>query len=184
MCTGPASDGLINYRKTDMVSTRFLVCTNALNAELALENRVHVNPADAVTPYVTIGNFVYRAVPHPDVERNHIAMNAIQRRMARTFAGNNVEVFDFLVPVSRDFSIKAVTIEADYVKGDTTKPPPELTHLANAVRAALLGDVLTFGQSIVIKHYDNNILLWVKSDVRGLVTDNTEIGIDWHANNV
>lgn len=169
--------------KKSMVSSRFLVCTNALNAELALENRVHVNPEDAYSAYVCIGNFVYRAVPHPDVERNHIAMNAIQRRMARTFAGKNVEVFDFLVPVSRDFTIKAVTIEAQYVKNSSEKETLDLTHLANSVRASLLGDVLTFGQSIVVKHKDFDILLWIKSNVRGLVTDHTEIGIDWRADN-
>jgi hypothetical protein len=59
----------------------------------------------------------------------------------------------------------------------------DLTHLANSVRFALMGDVLTFGQSITIKHYDADILLWVKSNVRGLVTDNTEIGIDWRTDN-
>jgi hypothetical protein len=167
-----------------MAAPQFLTCVNALNAELALENRVHVNPADARTPYVTIGNFVYRAVPHPAVERNHIAMNAIQRRMARAFAGTTVEVFDFYVPISRDFSIPAVTIEAQYVKTLPVKDAVDLTHLANSVRAALMGDVLTFGQSIVIKHNDTNILLWVKSNVRGIITDNTEIGIDWRADNM
>jgi len=177
---------MINYGKTDMASPQFLVCTNALNAELALENSVYVNPADARAPYVTIGNFVYRAVPHPGVERNHIAMNAIQRRMARTFAGISVEVFDFYVPVSRDFSIPAVTIEAQYVKNVQTKDahPLDLAHLANSVRAALMGDVLTFGQSIVVEHKAINILLWVKSNVRGIVTNNTEIGIDWRADNM
>jgi vesicle-fusing ATPase len=166
-----------------MASPQDLVCVNALNADLAIENRVYVNPANARTAYVCIGNFVYRAVPHPDVERGHIAMNAIQRRVARTFAGQLVEVFDFMVPVGRDYTIKAVTIEADYVKSDKTKEAPDLTHLANSIRAALLGDILTFGQTIVIGHNGDNILLWVKSDVRGLVTDNTEIGVDWRSGN-
>jgi len=113
-------------------------------------------------------------------------MNAIQRRMARTFAGISVEVFDFYVPVSRDFSIPAVTIEAQYVKNVQTKDahPLDLAHLANSVRAALMGDVLTFGQSIVVEHKAINILLWVKSNVRGIVTNNTEIGIDWRADNM
>jgi len=166
-----------------MVSPQFLICTNAPNAELALTNSVHVNPEDARTPYVNISNFVYRAVPHPDVEKGHVALNAIQRRMAKTFPGNRVEVWEFLVPISRDFSIGAVTIEAQFVKG-SSKRIADLTSLANAVRSALMGDVLTFGQSIVIKYLDDNLLLWVKSNVRGLVTTQTEIGIDWRDDNV
>ena len=167
-----------------MASPQYLTCTYAPNAEMAVENRVHVNPSDARSPYVTIGNFVYRAVPHPGIERGQVAMNAIQRRMARTFPGKPVEVFDFFVPITRDFSILAATIEAQHVKCDVTKEIPDLTHLANSVRAALMGDVLTFGQSIVINHNDDNILLWVKSNVRGLVTDHTEIGIDWRTDNI
>jgi vesicle-fusing ATPase len=166
-----------------MVSPQVLICTNAPNSELALANSVHVNPADARTPYVNISNFVYRAVPHPDVEPGHIALNAIQRRMAKTFPGNRVEVWEFLVPISRDFSIGAVTIEAQFLKRSSNRIT-DLTSLANAVRSALMGDVLTFGQSIVIKHLDDNILLWIKSNVRGIVTTQTEIGIDWRDDNV
>lgn len=154
-----------------------LICAYAPNSELALNNAVHVNPVDARSPYVSIGNFVYRAVPHPDVEPGHIGMNAIQRRMARTFAGKLVPVFEFLIPISREFTITAVTIEAQFVKPMTRTF--DLTHLANAVRSTLMGDVLTFGQSIVIQYQESNILLWIKSDVRGLVTAQTEIGINW-----
>ena len=148
-----------------------------------MANSVHLNPQDARTPYVNISNFVYRAVPHPDVEKGHIALNAIQRRMAKTFPGNRVEVWEFLVPISRDFSIGAVTIEAQFLKRSSNRIA-DLTSLANAVRSELMGDVLTFGQSIVIKHLDANILLWVKSNVRGIVTTQTEIGIDWRDDNV
>jgi hypothetical protein len=160
-----------------MAEPQFLICAYAPNSELALENSVHVNPIDARTPYVGIGNFIYRSVPHPDVEPGHIGMNAIQRRMARTFAGNSVQVFEFLVPVNRDFTISAVTIEAQFVK--PMERTFDLTHLANAVRTSLTGDVLTFGQSIVIQYQESNILLWIKSDVRGLVTAQTEVGITW-----
>lgn len=166
-----------------MVSPQILVCANAPNPELALANSVHVNPEDARTSYVNISNFVYRAVPHPDVAKGRIAMNAVQRRMAKTFAGNPVEVWEFMVPMSRDFSIGAVTIEAQFLKRSSNRIA-DLTSLANAVRSALMGDVLTFGQSIVIKYLDDNILLWVKSNVRGIVTVQTEICIDWRDDNM
>ena len=166
-----------------MVFPQVLICTNAPNTELALTNSVHVHPTDARTPYVNISNFVYRAVPHPDVEKGHVALNAIQRRMAKTFPGNSVEVWEFLMPISRDFSIAAVTIEAQFVKPASARVT-DLTSLANSVRSALLTDVLTFGQSIVIEYMDANILLWVKSNVRGLVTSQTEIGIEWRDDNV
>jgi hypothetical protein len=79
--------------------------------------------------------------------------------------------------------IAAVTIEAQFVKPASARVT-DLTSLANSVRSALLTDVLTFGQSIVIEYMDANILLWVKSNVRGLVTAQTEIGIEWRDDNV
>jgi hypothetical protein len=167
-----------------MASPQFLVCTNAPSSELALLNSVHVNPQDARSPYVNIGNFVYRAAPNSDVDRNHIAMNAIQRRMAHALPGANVEVSDFLVPVTRDFTVKAVTIEAQFVKPSQTRSMRVLLFdLPNTIRSQLLGDVITFGQSIVINYMDSNILLWVKSNVRGLVTSQTEIGLVWVGDN-
>lgn len=161
-----------------MTGAKFLTCTNSPNAELALQNCVYVNPIDAGSAYVNIGNFVYRAVPHPEVTRGFVAMNAIQRRMAKTIPGTPVPIWDFGVPVMRNFTIDAVTIEAQFLKPSNQRIP-DLTSFANSVRSALVGDVLTFGQSIVIKYLDQNILLWVKSDVRGLVTNTTEVGIDW-----
>lgn len=165
--------------------SKHLVCTNAPNAELALTNSVYVNPQDAMSPYVNIGNFVYRAVPHEGVQRSHIALNGAQRRAARALPGTTIEVWDFMVPVSRDFTIRAVTIEAQYLKLEPGRgPPADLTSLANAVRSALVGDVITFAQIIVMKYLDSHLMLWVKSDVRGFVTAQTEVGLEWRSDNM
>lgn len=164
------------------MSSQFLTCTVAPTSEMALLNNVYVNLCDSRAPYVSIGNFVYRAIPNSDVERNHIAMNAVQRRMARAIPGAGVEVYDFIVPISRDFSIRAVTIEGQFLKPPTTRIR-DVSGLVDAIRSGLLGDILTFGQSIVIKYMDANILLWVKSDVRGILTSQTEIEVTWVGDN-
>jgi hypothetical protein len=162
------------------MTSMFLTSTCAPTAEMGLLNNVYVNPYDSRAPYVSIGNFVYRSIPNADVDRNHIAMNAVQRRMARAIPGVAVEVYDFIVPISRDFSIRAVTIEGQFLKPSGTRSLRVLLFdLANTIRSQLLGDILTFGQSIVIKYMDANILLWIKSDVRGILTSQTEIEVVW-----
>lgn len=166
-----------------MASSRLFTCTYAPTAELSLVNSVHLNPADAHSAYVDIAGFVYRAAPHASVERGQVAMNAAQRRMARARVGGPVEVWDFIIPVSRPFTIGAVTIEARFLKTSTTRIR-DMAELTAATRTALMGDVLTFGQSIVIKFFDSDILLWVKSDVKGLVNEQTEIEIEWRDDNV
>lgn len=166
-----------------MAASRFFTCAYAPTAELSLVNSVHLNPADAQSAYVNIANCVYRAVPHASVERGEIAMNAVQRRMARARAGGPVEVWEFMIPVYRPFTIGAVTIEARFLKTSTTRIR-DVAELTAATKAALMGDVLTFGQSIVIKFFDSDILLWIKSDVKGLVDEQTEIEIDWRDDNV
>ena len=37
----------------------------SLNTHLAETNALYVNPVDATTPYVKMGHFVYKCIPHP-----------------------------------------------------------------------------------------------------------------------
>ena len=148
--------------KQTMAHSQMLRSAYALNQDTALDNAVYVHFSNATTPYVNIGNFVYRALPHPDVIPGNVCMNAVQRRHARVYeVGMPVEVFDFHVPVDRDFTISRVTLEASWLKarGAPTELP-DMTALVNHVRTHLLGDVLTFGQSVVIKMNDVHILLF------------------------
>jgi hypothetical protein len=152
----------------------YLKCVASPSEELALTNCIYVNPVDARTPYVNLGNFIFRCQPLASIAPGSVALNAIQRLQARTFEGAHVEMWEFLIPVARDFSIASVKIEAC-----GTHRPADLSSLANNIRTNLTDHVLYFGQSISMRYEENDILLWVKSNVRGLVTGRTDLMVEW-----
>jgi vesicle-fusing ATPase len=161
-----------------MASPYYLVCVASPSDELALTNCIYVNPVDARSPYVNLGNFTFRCQPLQEIPVGHVALNAIHRRQARIFVGSSVELWDFFIPVSREFSIKAVTIEA-CSRQILPKVAPDLACLASNIRTNFAGHVLHFGQSILMRYGEADILLWVKSDVRGLLTERTELMVEW-----
>lgn len=147
--------------------------------EDAATNMVFTNPVDARAPYVAIGNFVYRCCPDPEVEPGHVAMNAFQRRSCRVFPGDDVDVQDYLIPM-RDFELKAVTIEAEWLRNPGNMPRPDLSELASLFRTKFSGHVLTRNQVICMRYIDTWIYFQVKSNVRGLLTLQTEVGVEWN----
>lgn len=146
----------------------------------ALSNYVYVNPFDARAPYVTLGEgYVYRCCPHPDIEPGRVALNAIQRRILVKFAGDTVALTDFLIPM-RDFTIKAVTVEVEWLKNTDGDDPMDLQALANTFRSHHAGHVIAKGQRLILSHKGKMVSCVIKSQVKGLVTMQTEIGVDLH----
>ena len=136
---------------------------------------VYVNPSEATSAYVSIGNFVYRCDPHPDVPPRAIAMNDSQRHTVPKIYGDEVEVTDFLVP-TRDFILDTVTLQAErLVKSNAS--PPHLVTMAHRFRHEFEGHVLTKDQQLIM-YSDSIYLLKVTSDVRGLLTMKTNVVIN------
>lgn len=148
------------------------------NKDDALTNMVFMNPIEVGAPYVSIGRFVYRCGAHPDVEPRHVAMNAIHRRENMKVAGDLVSVSDFLMPM-RNFDIKSVTLEAEWLLGSSSRVPFIMSDLANKFRTQFEGHVLAPRQSLVMDFEDDKMLFTVKSDGRGLLTMQSEVGIQW-----
>jgi hypothetical protein len=158
---------------------RTFVISNAPSHDEAMTNFVYVNPADARTSYVTLGpgGYVYRCCPHAGVDPGRIALNAVQRRHIVKFAGDPVTVEDFLIPM-RDFQIKACTLHAEWLKTGPAAPG-DFTAIANNFRTQFSGHVLAKGQKLILK-YDGELLLFtVRSEVKGLVTMQTELGVEF-----
>ena len=153
--------------------------TNCLNEDDAATNMVFVNPVDSGAAYVTIGNFIYRCCPDQGVEEGHIAMSAIQRRAAGVFPGDDVDIQDFLVPM-RDFSVRALTIEAEWLRNPGNMPRPDLSQLASIFRSKFTGHVLARDQILVMRYGETWIHCRVKTPTRGLVTVQTEVGLEWN----
>ena len=147
----------------------------SLNTDLAETNALYVNPRDATTPYVKMGRFVYKCIPHPDVAPGSVCMNAIARRAI--YPSEQVTLEEYLLPMSE--GPKRVCAQAEYVKLKSGHMPD---NLPNTVRNVLEGLVVAAGQKLTLTHEDHAILLHVTAvDAPGVVTMNTEVSLMWRA---
>ena len=145
----------------------------SLNTELAETNALYVNPDDATTPYVKMGRFVYKCIPHPDVHRGTVCMNAIARRT--TYPFDEVTLKEYMVPMSG--GPKGVNVKAEFVK---SKPGPMPENLPNTVRNILEGLVVTEDQMLTLTHGEDAILIHVTGvESPGVVTMNTAVSLMW-----
>lgn len=146
---------------------------HSLNTDLAETNAIYVNPVDATTPYVRMGRFTYKCIPHPDVEPGTVCMNAITRRAV--YPSETVTLEEYLVPMRG--GPKRVCVQAEYVKRTPGLMP---TNLPNAARNSMDGMVVSTGQQLTLTHENNAILLSVTDvDAPGVVTMNTEVSLMW-----
>jgi hypothetical protein len=147
--------------------------TPSINTDLAETNAIYVNPNDATTPFVTMGRFIYKCIPHPDVEPGTVCMNAIARRAV--YPSEEVTLEDYLVPMTAGPT--RVLVEAAYVKRQQGPMP---ANLPNAVRNVLEGLVVSTGQKFTLTHENCAILIQVTDvDAQGIVTMNTEVSLMW-----
>ena len=147
----------------------------SLTTDLAETNALYVNPVDSTTPYVKMGRFVYKCIPHPDVRRGTVCMNAITRR--EVYPSEEVILEEYLVPMTGGPTV--VAVQAEFVK---SKPGPMPDNLANAVRNVLCGCKVAPGQKLTLTHDDVGILLHVTNvDSPGVVTLHTEVNVMWLA---
>jgi len=145
----------------------------SLNTDLADTNAIYVNPVDATTPYVKMGRFVYKCIPHPDVHRGTVCMNAITRRAV--YPSEEVTLEEYLVPMTGGPMV--VTVQAEFVK---SKPGPMPNNLVNTVRNILEGLVVSKGQQFTLTHEGHAILLSVTDvDSVGVVTASTQVTLTW-----
>lgn len=145
----------------------------SLNNYLAETNALYVNPVDATTPYVKMGRFVYKCIPHPDVARGTVRMNAITRRAV--YPSEEVTLEEYLVPMTGGPTV--VAVQAEFIK---SKPGPMPDNLPNSVRNTLEGLVVAAGQKLTLTHDDVGILLHVTHvDSPGVVTLHTEVNVMW-----
>jgi hypothetical protein len=164
----------VKYPKTLTTMASFHVLPS-LNADLANTNALYVNPVDSTTPYVKMGKFVYKCIPHPDVRRGTVCMNAIARRAI--YPGDEVTIREYMVPMTE--GPKRVCVQAEFVKSKLGHMPD---NLANAVRNMLEGLVVTEGQQLTLTHGDDGILLHITGvESPGVVTMNTEVSLMWLA---
>lgn len=146
----------------------------SLNTDLAETNAIYVNPRDATTPYVKVGRFIYKCIPHPDVILGTVCMNAITRRAV--YPSELVTLEEFTVPLTA-VAPRIVCVRAEYVK---SRPGPMPENLANTIRNVLEGNIVTAGQKFTLTHDGQAILLEVTdSDSFGILNANTAVSVMW-----
>jgi len=147
--------------------------TPSLNTDLAETNAIYVNPNDATTPYVWMGRFVYKCIPHPDVTPGTVCMNAITRKAI--YPNEEVTLEEYLGPVTP--GPKSVCVQAEYVKRQQGLMPD---NLPNAIRNVLEGMIVRPCQQFTLTHENRAILIRVTDvDAMGRVTINTEVSLMW-----
>jgi len=146
----------------------------------AMTGLVYVSPYNNVGPYVMLDDSeIYRVAPHAGVDVDTIALNAIQRRLLKKFAGDDVNVNHVHIPVDKEFTFKNITVKAEYVKSYPERAFPGSVDLANAFKTQFEGHVLQPGQKVIMQHGNENFLLTVQSDETGLVCSTTEVSINF-----
>lgn len=140
----------------------------------ALTNMVYVNPEHKLAPYVILNErYIYRCAPDTDVNVGSIALNAIHRRQFTAFPGDAVEIRDFTFPLDRNYTLKRLSLSAEYIRNEPGMP--NLEQLANEFRNRFENHVFLPGQKVIT----DRVLFNVTSDDGGILTLNTEVGINW-----
>lgn len=141
----------------------------SLNTDMAETNAIYVNPNDATTPFVVMGRFIYKCIPHPDVKPGTVCMNAIARRAV--YPNEEVTLEEHFVPMTGGPS--RICVQAEYVKR-ISDPMPQ--NLANIILNLLEGNIVMPGQKLTMTQEGHAILINVVTvDAPGIVTAKTEV---------
>jgi hypothetical protein len=144
----------------------------------AMTGLVYVSPYNNVGPYVMLDNYeIYRVAPHAGVDVDTIALNAIQRRLLKKFAGDDVQVNNFHIPMDKAFTFENLTVKAEYVKSYPERAFPDSVELANAFKTQFEGHVLQPEQKVIMQYNNENFLLTVQSVTVGLVCNTTYVSV-------
>ncbi|OMO76433.1 hypothetical protein CCACVL1_15673 [Corchorus capsularis] len=126
-----------------------MIVTSTPSNDLALTNLAYCSPSD-------LHNF---AVPGTNVRNGCIALNAVQRRVARVSNGDSVSVSRFIPP--EDFNLALLRLELEFVKKGTKSEQVDAVLLANQLRKRFINQVMTAGQKVTFEYHGNNYIFTV-----------------------
>ncbi|EOY28241.1 AAA-type ATPase family protein isoform 2, partial [Theobroma cacao] len=104
-------------------------------------------------------DFVLSVSPHESIRNGYIALNAIQRRVARVSNGDTVSVSRFIPP--EDFNLALLTLELEFVKKGTKSEQVDAVLLSNQLRKRFVNQVMTAGQKVTFEYHGNNYIFTV-----------------------
>jgi hypothetical protein len=146
----------------------------------AMTGLVYVSPYNNVGPYVMLDDSeIYRVAPHAGIDVDTVALNAIQRRLLKKFAGDDVHVSNIHIPMDKEFTLKNLSVKAEYVKSYPERAFPGSAELANGFKTQFEGHVLQPEQKMIMQYNNENFLLTIQSDMTGLVCNTTHVSINF-----
>lgn len=142
---------------------------------------VYVNIEEDLFTYVIVNDkWIYLCAPHPDIEKNQIAMNAAQRRENKKCVNDHIDVKAIHVPLSEETALKTLSLDAEFLKSETLLDVPDLKALTTAFVNQYKGHVLQTDQVVILEFHNHILRLVVASNSLGRVTQDTEISIQWN----
>ncbi len=157
----------------ELTTMKLTVCVSPTQHH-AVTNMVYVNPSETLAPYIIINEkYVYNCAHNADVKSGTIALNAIHRRQFIVSPGDSIEVRDFIFPLNRNYTLKHLTLSAEYIRNEAGMP--NIVQLANEFRNSFENHVFLKGQKVI----NDRIVFEVTSDEEGILTLNTEVDINW-----
>ncbi|XVF87485.1 hypothetical protein PTKIN_Ptkin18bG0123800 [Pterospermum kingtungense] len=152
-----------------------MIVTNTPSADLALTNLAYCSPSD-LQNFAVPGSDLFLAnigdaTPHESARNDHIALNAIHRRLAKVSSGDTVSASRFIPP--ENFTLALLRLELEFVKKGTKNEQVDAVLLANQLRKRLMNQVMTAGQKVTFEYHGNNYLFKInQAQVEGQETSN------------
>ncbi|XP_007025619.2 PREDICTED: vesicle-fusing ATPase isoform X2 [Theobroma cacao] len=145
-----------------------MIVTSTPSADLAFTNLAYCSASD-LHNYAVPGtrlflanvgdDFVLSVSPHESIRNGYVALNAIQRRVARVSNGDTVSVSRFIPP--EDFNLALLTLELEFVKKGTKSEQVDAVLLSNQLRKRFVNQVMTAGQKVTFEYHGNNYIFTV-----------------------
>ncbi|KAK6264733.1 hypothetical protein SCA6_020167 [Theobroma cacao] len=151
-----------------------MIVTSTPSADLAFTNLAYCSASDLHNYAVpgtrlflaNVGDDFVLSVSYPFlffpflfIRNGYIALNAIQRRVARVSNGDTVSVSRFIPP--EDFNLALLTLELEFVKKGTKSEQVDAVLLSNQLRKRFVNQVMTAGQKVTFEYHGNNYIFTV-----------------------
>ncbi|XP_017978707.1 PREDICTED: vesicle-fusing ATPase isoform X1 [Theobroma cacao] len=147
-----------------------MIVTSTPSADLAFTNLAYCSASD-LHNYAVPGtrlflanvgdDFVLSVSPHESIRNGYVALNAIQRRVARVSNGDTVSVSRCRFIPPEDFNLALLTLELEFVKKGTKSEQVDAVLLSNQLRKRFVNQVMTAGQKVTFEYHGNNYIFTV-----------------------
>ncbi|GMP35969.1 hypothetical protein CsSME_00008225 [Camellia sinensis var. sinensis] len=93
------------------------------------------------------------------IPNGHIALNAIQRRLAKVSIGDTISMSRFVPP--EDFNLVLLTLELEFIKKGAKDEQVDAVLLSQQIQKSFINQVMTTGQRVTFEYHGNGYIFTV-----------------------